>query len=67
MFIPRATHYHSMGSNTAAAMPAVADEEVMASVDDDGNRKEFVIADISRDDSWITIPLKEAATLPNWQ
>jgi hypothetical protein len=39
----------------------------MASIDDDGTEKEFVIADISRDDSWITIPLKEAATLPNWR
>ena len=56
-----------MGSNTAATIPAVADDEVMASIDDDGTEKEFVIADISRDDSWITLPLKEAATLPNWQ
>jgi hypothetical protein len=56
-----------MGANTAAAIPSVAADDVMASIDDDGTEKEFVIADISRDDSWITIPLKEAATLPNWR
>jgi hypothetical protein len=55
-----------MGSNTAATMLPVA-ADVMASVDDDGTGEEFIIADVSRDDSWISIPLKEAAALPNWR
>lgn len=55
-----------MGSNTVAMLPVAADD-VMASVDDDGTREEFIIADISRDDSWISMPLREAAALPDWQ
>ena len=56
-----------MGANPTTAMPTVADHEVMASVDDGGNMEEFIIADISRDNSWISIPLTEAAALPDWQ
>ncbi|WP_202593545.1 DUF7556 family protein [Halococcus sediminicola] len=56
-----------MAANTAAAtLPATAND-IMASVDDNGTRKEFIIADISRDNSWLSIPLTEAAPLPNWQ
>ena len=58
---------HTMAANTAAAtLPATAND-VMASVDDDGTTEEFIIADISRDNTWISVPLNEAATLPNWQ
>lgn len=39
----------------------------MGSVDDDGTVERFVIADISRDDAWLSLPLAEAATLADWQ
>lgn len=58
---------HSMGANPTTAVSTVADQEIMASVDDDGNMEEFIIADISRDNSWISISLTEAAALPNWR
>ncbi|EMA42730.1 DUF7556 family protein [Halococcus saccharolyticus] len=51
---------------TAAAAPVVADD-VMASVDDDGSVERFVIADISRDDAWVSMLLDEAASLPDWR
>lgn len=58
---------HSMTPDaTAAAAPVVADD-VMASVDDDGSVERFVIADISRDDAWVSMLLDEAASLPDWR
>ncbi|HET7323604.1 MAG TPA: hypothetical protein VFJ06_04670 [Halococcus sp.] len=56
-----------MTADTAAALPESAADDVMASVDDDGTTERFVIADISQDDAWISIPLCEAASLPGWQ
>jgi hypothetical protein len=57
---------HSMTPDIATALPPATDD-VMASVDGDGVAARFVIADISRDDAWLSIPLTEAATLPDWQ
>lgn len=59
---------HSMTPDTAAVSTAGSAEDVMASVDDDdGGVERFVIADISRDDAWLSLPLAEAATLADWQ
>ena len=58
---------HSMTPDTTAVPPSVAADDVMASVDDDGVAERFVIADISRDDAWVSIPLCEAASLSDWQ
>ena len=58
---------HSMTPDTAAVAAAGSAEDVMASVDDDGSVERFVIADISRDDAWLSLPLAEAATLADWQ
>ena len=58
---------HTMeASPTTATLPVAADD-IMASVDDDGTMEKFVIANISRDNSWISIPLEEAAALPSWR
>ncbi|MEF8850920.1 MAG: hypothetical protein V5A44_04485 [Haloarculaceae archaeon] len=43
-----------------------ADAEVMASVEG-GPTERFVIADISRDDAYLTTPLADAASLPAWR
>lgn len=58
---------HSMTPDTAAALPESAADDVMASVDGDGAAARFVIADISRDDAWLSIPLTGAAALSDWQ
>lgn len=58
---------HSMTPDTAAVATAGSAEDVMGSVDDDGTVERFVIADISRDDAWLSLPLAEAATLADWQ
>jgi len=39
----------------------------MASVDDGTGRPEFVIADVSRDDAWMSIQLRDATGLDDWR
>lgn len=41
--------------------------EVMASVDSTPARPEFVIADITRDDAWLSVNADDAPTLPEWR
>jgi hypothetical protein len=40
--------------------------EVMASVDRSPSGSTLVIADISRDDAWLTMPVAEAPALGEW-
>ncbi|WP_435155809.1 DUF7556 family protein [Haladaptatus sp. DFWS20] len=57
-----------MTPDTAAVSVSVADDtEVMASVDDDGNTERLVIADISREDAWISMRVTDATSLPDWR
>ena len=49
-----------------AEAEVAADAEVMASVEE-GPTETFVIADISRDDAYLTTPLADAASLPAWR
>lgn len=43
-----------------------ADAEVMSAVED-GQTERFVIADVTRDDAYVTVPLADAASLPAWR
>lgn len=56
--------FSHMGSNTVVSTEVAADAEVMAAIEDN---TEFILADISRDDAFITMPLTEAASLPAWR
>lgn len=55
-----------MEQNTVAPTAMEAGTEVMAAVEE-GRREELIIADISTDDSYLTVPLEEAASLPAWR
>ena len=55
-----------MESDTVAPMAVETDAEVMASVEE-GPTDTFILADISQDDSFVTMPLDEAASLPAWR
>ncbi|MFW5937300.1 MAG: DUF7556 family protein [Halanaeroarchaeum sp.] len=56
---------------TADATPttghASAAPEVMASVDDEGRESRFVIADISRDEAWVSASADAATALAAWR
>ncbi|WP_435068173.1 DUF7556 family protein [Haloplanus sp. C73] len=41
--------------------------DVMASVDDGTGAPEFVIADVSCDDAWLSIQLRDASGLDDWR
>jgi len=41
--------------------------EVMASVDDAPGTPEFVIADVSTEDAWVSIRCSEAPALDDWR
>ncbi len=47
--------------------PVVNDAEVMASVDDDGDGERLVIADITCDSAWISMPVANTASIPDWR
>ena len=55
-----------MEPDTVVPTEVAADAEVMAAIDD-GPVEEFVIADISQDDAYVTLPLTDAASLPAWR
>jgi hypothetical protein len=55
-----------MEPETVAQAEAEASREVMAAVED-GPVRQFVLADISTDDAYMTLPLEEAASLPAWR
>jgi hypothetical protein len=43
------------------------DQEVMAAIDRSGAAARLVIADVSRDGTWLTIPRSEAPLLREWR
>jgi histidinol dehydrogenase len=55
-----------MATDTVAEAEVATSPEVMASVED-GPTETFVIADISRDGAYLTVPLEDAASLPAWR
>jgi len=55
-----------MEPDTVAKAEVPADTEVMASVEN-GQEDTFIIADVSADDAYLTLPLADAASLPAWR
>ncbi len=55
-----------MEPDTVAQLAVETDAEVMASVEE-GQTDSFILADISQDDAFVTMPLDDAASLPAWR
>lgn len=56
-----------MTPDTTVASESVADRsEVMASVDTNGSSRRLVLADVSRDDAWISMTVSETVRIPDW-
>ena len=55
-----------MEPDTVVPSEVATDAEVMASVED-GPTETFIIADITQDDAFVTLPLEDAASLPAWR
>ena len=56
-----------MAPNTATTSDAVAEREVMASLDDDGRTERLIIADTTSDGAWLSVPVSGSAPLQEWQ
>lgn len=46
---------------------ALDTDEVVATVDREGSEESFVLADLTRDDAWISMEASEAPVLPSWR
>ena len=55
-----------MEPDTVVPTEVAADAEVMAAVED-GPVDQFIVADVTKDDAYITLPLDDAASLPAWR
>ncbi|MCU4802784.1 hypothetical protein OB920_20690 [Halobacteria archaeon HArc-gm2] len=55
-----------MESNTVAKTEAATDADVMASVEA-GQEDTLIIADVTTDGAYLTLPLDDAASLPAWR
>lgn len=55
-----------MESDSVARSSLASDAEVMASVEE-GPTSRFIVADVTQDDAYITLPLQDAASLPAWR
>jgi hypothetical protein len=51
----------------AAGVSEPSRNEVMAAIDSDGHGPRLVIADISADESWVSMPARAAASLADWR
>jgi hypothetical protein len=41
--------------------------DVMAALDDDGSDSRLVIADVSREEAWVSVTADAATRLPEWR
>jgi hypothetical protein len=55
-----------MESDTVAQAETGAETEVMAAIEE-GPVETFIVADVGRDEAYVTVPLSEAASLPAWR
>ena len=53
-------------ATNAAARSEVSAGEIVASVDGSATHPAFIIADITRDDAWMAMPLDAAPRLSEW-
>lgn len=56
-----------MAPDQTTAPTPVHGGEVMAAIDDAGPTERLVLADVSRDDAWLSVGLEDAAALDDRQ
>lgn len=61
----RATSCHGMATDTVT--PGEGGPEVMASIDADGDGARLVIADVTADETWLSVRETAAASLSEWR
>ncbi|SDQ27753.1 DUF7556 family protein [Natronobacterium texcoconense] len=56
----------TLNPGTIGTLP-VESGDVVAAIDEIDGQPHLVIADIARDDAWISVSEAEAASLPEWE
>ena len=56
-----------MVSNATSMAATESASEVMAAVEEDDSESRFVIADITRDEAWVTAPMDATRDLEAWR
>ena len=51
----------------AALSPRGSGSTVMASIDGDHEEERLIIADVSRDEAWIAMPIRKVPSLTDWR
>lgn len=64
-FITHASECHIMSTKATPASAVDVESEVMTSIDDADGEERVVIADISVDEAWLSMPLRDAVSLPD--
>ncbi|MDL5362949.1 hypothetical protein [Halalkalicoccus sp. NIPERK01] len=54
-----------MSTKATPASAVDVESEVMTSIDDADDEERVVIADISVDEAWLSMPLRDAVSLPD--
>jgi hypothetical protein len=59
-------HRTGLPSNSPGKEVTPASEDVMASIDGSASRSELVIADVSRENAWLSVDEQSATVLKEW-
>lgn len=57
----------SVASGPSGPSDRPEDHEVMASVDAEGDCREYVIADVSEDGAWLSMDVDDAPSIRDWR
>jgi hypothetical protein len=63
---PRDDSDSGPAQNAAEGLPHLEESEVMASIDATDSHPEFVIADVSCDEAWLSVAQTDAPVLEEW-
>ncbi|KYH27043.1 hypothetical protein HAPAU_09330 [Halalkalicoccus paucihalophilus] len=64
-FISLAIDCHIMSTKATPASAVDGETEVMTSIDDADDEECVIIADITADEAWLAMPLRDAMSLPD--
>ncbi len=56
-----------MSTKATPASAVDGESEVMTSIDDADDGECVIIADVTTDEAWLSMPLRDAVSLPEWR
>lgn len=56
-----------MSTNAAVPSDETTDSSVMTALDGEGSEARVIVADLAREEAWLSMPLEAAADLDDWR